>query len=129
MIGLKAILPFLTSRLGMVAIAAALGCYLGYSAASKGAAVRALQSANEALRSEVAQAKADLARERAAAEQAGKEAQALRALQQDLAEKVERYAAELEAQRAAMQGSAECAPAAAVCRLSSSDVERLRDIK
>lgn len=128
-IGLNAILPFFASRLGMAAIAAALGCYLGYSAANQGAKVRALQSDNAALAREIAQAKADLARANAAATQAAAEADALRTLQQDLAEKVKSYEAELEARRqAAVPVPAECDQRDA-CRLDRNDVERLRDIK
>lgn len=129
MIGLNAALSFLTSRLGMVAIAAVLGCWFGYSAASNGAAVRALQSDNRTLKQEVAQARADLDRANAAADQAAREAAGLRTLQRDLAEKVEAYAAELEQRRQATEAPAECEAVGGACRLDRSDVERLRDLK
>lgn len=127
MIGLNAALSFLTSRLGMVAIAAVLGCWFGYSAASKGAAVRALQSEKAALTREVAQARADLARANAAASQAAHEAEGLRSLQRDLAGKVEAYEKEL-ADRAATQAPVEC-ERVGVCRIDRSDVDRLRGLE
>lgn len=128
MIGINAALSFLTSRLGMAAIAAVLGCWFGYSAASNGAAVRALETDNAALQARMAEVQADLRRANAAADQAAREAAGLRDLQRDLAEKVDAYATELEARRMLDRDLAQVA-ADDRCSLTADDVERLRGIK
>ena len=125
---MQAAMSFLASRLGMVAIAAVLGFWLGYDAASKGAAVRALRAENQSLQREVNQARSDLARMNTALQQAKNENDALSQLQQELQEKVSIYVAELEAQRAAAAEQAQ-AQATDACRLDRNDVRRLRAIK
>lgn len=102
------LLAFVSSRLGMVAIALVAGYLAGHSAARQGEEARALRAANKALQTEIAI-------NRAAATAAETEAQALRTMQDELKGKLDAYAEELAAR---VDGGA--------CRLSDDDIKRLR---
>lgn len=103
-------LSFLTSRIGMAAIALVAGYLWGYHAADKAAAVDALQS-------ELAAVRADLATSKVAADRAVAEADGLRNLQTELKGKLDEYAAELSSR-----------PDGDSCRLDDADVKRLRGV-
>lgn len=105
------LLPLLSSRAGMVAIALVVGFLAGHRAASNGEAVRKLRAETLALQAEIQV-------NRAAAEAAGREADRLRALQDRLEGKLDEYEAEL-----AARGEDNA------CRLDDADIDRLRKLR
>lgn len=111
MVVIGGVLTAITSRAGMVAIALVAGYLVGHSAASKGEAVRRLNT-------EVAGLRAALAISEVAAEQAAKEAATLRAHQVEQQGVLDAYEKEL-----AERGDGDA------CRLNDADLERLRKLR
>lgn len=111
MVVIASVLSAVTSRLGMVAIALVVGYLAGHGAASKGEAVRRLNA-------EAAGLRVALAVSEAAAEQAAKEAEALRAHQIEIQETLDAYRDELSDR-----------PDVDACRLGDADIERLRKLR
>jgi hypothetical protein len=108
MVVIESVLSFLTSRIGLAAVALVVGYFAGHNAARQGEEMRNLRSTNATLRTELAVV-------RAAHEAADAELRALKAWQDGVKGQIDAYAEEL-ANR----------PADAACRLSDADVKRLR---